>query len=125
MEIVFHLVDPNIALDALSHNPKFQRAMEINRRIRRSEARLIAIVDRCLSNLDSYQLFDALASVSKLPLEDKRRYIEIVRDSREYTEREIGAIERLVCSGSAFVLKQIIDEARDRKIQEEIEEMLR
>lgn len=122
---MFHSVDPNIALDALSHSPQFQRTLEINRRIRRNQARLMAIVDRCLSNLDSYQLFDALASVSKLPLEDKKRYIEIIRDSGEYTEREVRAIERLVRSGAAFALKQIIDEARDRKIQEEIEEMLR
>ena len=86
--------------------------------------RLAIIVERCLASPAAYQLFDILSSISQLDLEDKLEYMELVKESGAYTDEEIYALERLILSGAAHYLMEVIDQVRDEKIQREIDEML-
>tara|TARA_Y100000588_G_scaffold201101_1_gene214746 strand:- start:890 stop:1207 length:318 start_codon:yes stop_codon:yes gene_type:complete len=86
--------------------------------------RLAMIVERCLQSKAAYQLFDMLASISKLDQDDKQEYMEMVKDSGVYSDEEIYALERLILSGAASYFKSVIDQVRDEQVQLEIEEML-
>ena len=85
--------------------------------------RLAVIVDRCLESEAAYKLFDMLA-VSRLDMEDRLEYIELVKDSGLYTDEEIHAIERLIVSGTAGYFKDVIDAVREEQVQREIDQML-
>ena len=54
--------------------------------------RLAVIVERCLESPAAYQLFDMLASISKLDQEDKLEYMELVKESGVYSDEEIEAL---------------------------------
>jgi len=86
--------------------------------------RLASIVERCLESSAAYKLFDMLASIAKLDLEDKLEYMELVRNSGAYTDEEIHAIERLILSGAALYFKEVIDQVREEQVQREIDTML-
>ena len=86
--------------------------------------RLAVIVERCLQSPAAYQLFDMLASISKLDREEKLEYMEHVKESGAYSDEEIDALERLILSGAAHYFKGVIDQVRDEQIQREIVEMM-
>jgi hypothetical protein len=86
--------------------------------------RLAVIVDRCLESEAAYKLFDMLGAVSQLEMDDRLAYVEMVKDSGLYTEEEIGAIERLIVSGTAGFFKQVIDQVRDEQVLREIDELV-
>lgn len=86
--------------------------------------RLALIVDRCLESEAAYKLFDMLGAISQLDIEAKLRYVELVRESGVYTDEEIDAIERLILSGTAQYLKDVIDQVREEQVQREIEELV-
>ena len=86
--------------------------------------RLAVIVDRCLESEAAYKLFDMLGAVSQLEMDDRLAYVEMVKDSGLYTEEEIGAIERLIVSGTAGFFKQVIDQVRDEQVHREIDELV-
>jgi hypothetical protein len=86
--------------------------------------RLAVIVDRCLESEAAYKLFDMLGAVSRLDMEDRLEYIELVKDSGLYTDEEIHAIERLIVSGTAGYFKDVIDEVREEQVKREIDQML-
>jgi hypothetical protein len=86
--------------------------------------RLAVIVDRCLESEAAYNLFDMLGAVSRLDMEDRLEYIELVKDSGLYTDEEIHAIERLIVSGTAGYFKDVIDEVREEQVKREIDQML-
>ena len=86
--------------------------------------RLAVIVERCLESPAAYQLFDMLASISKLDQEDKLEYMELVKESGVYSDEEIDALERLILSGAAHYFKGVIDQVRDEQVQREIAEMM-
>ena len=86
--------------------------------------RLAVIVDRCLESEAAYKLFDMLGAVSRLDMEDRLEYIELVKDSGLYTDEEIHAIERLIVSGTAGYFKDVIDQVREEQVRREIDQML-
>ena len=86
--------------------------------------RLAVIVERCLESPAAYQLFDMLASISKMDREDKLEYMELVKDSGVYSDEEIDALERLILSGAAHYLMGAIEQVREEQIQREIAEMV-
>ena len=83
--------------------------------------RLAQIVDRCLESEAAYKLFDMLGAVSRLDMEDRLAYIDLVRESGLYTAEEIHAIERLIVSGTAGYFKEVIDQVREEHVRREIE----
>ena len=83
--------------------------------------RLANIVEQCLGSQAAYKLFDMLSSISDLDKQSKRQYMELVRDSGEYNDEEIDAIERLIASGAASYFKDAIDQVREEQVQREIE----
>ena len=86
--------------------------------------RLAAIVERCLASPSAYKLFDTLAAVARLDLQDRMEYLELVRESGIYNEEEIGSVERLILSGTAQYFKEVIDQVREERVQREIGDML-
>ena len=86
--------------------------------------RLALIVDRCLESEAAYKLFDMLGAISQLDVEAKLEYVGLVRESGVYTDEEIHAIERLILSGTAQYLKEVIDQVREEQIQREIAELI-
>mgnify|MGYP001241049853 FL=1 len=49
--------------------------------------RLASIVEQCLGSQAAYKLFDMLSAISDLDKQSKTRYMELVRDSGEYSLR--------------------------------------
>ena len=86
--------------------------------------RLAHIVERCLESEAAYKLFDMLGAVSRLEMDDRLEYVNLVRDSGLYTDEEIHAIERLVVSGTAAFFKDVIDQVREEQVRREIDNML-
>ena len=86
--------------------------------------RLAVIVDRCLESEAAYKLFDMLGAVSRLDMEDRLEYIELVKDSGLYSDEGIHAIERLIVSATAGYFKDVIDAVREEQVQREIDQML-
>ncbi len=86
--------------------------------------RLAVIVDRCLESEAAYKLFDMLGAVSRLDMEERFEYIELVKESGLYSDEEINAIERLIVSGTAGYFKDVIDQVRDEQVQREIGQLL-
>lgn len=86
--------------------------------------RLALIVDRCLESEAAYKLFDMLGAVSRLDMEDRLAYVELVRESGLYTDEEVRAIERLIVSGTAGYFKEVIDQVREEQVQREIAQLL-
>lgn len=85
--------------------------------------RLAFVIDRCLASEAAYKLFDMLGAVSRLDMEDRLAYIELVRSSGLYMEEEVQAIERLIMSGVAVLFKDMIDTVREEKVRLEIKEL--
>ena len=90
-----------------------------------SEERLAVIVDRCLESEAAYKLFERLGAIARLPMEDRLAYIARVRDSGQYSEEEVHAVERLVLTGTASSFKEVIDQVREERVQHEIERLTR
>ena len=86
--------------------------------------RLSLIAERCLESEAAYKLFDMLGAISQMDLEAKLEYVELVREAGVYSAEEIGAIERLILSGSAQQFKKLIDQRRDERVQDEIDVLL-
>ena len=86
--------------------------------------RLALIVDRCLESEAAYKLFDMLSSVAQLDIEAKLEYIDLIRESGVYSQDEIHALERLIISGAAQYLKEVIDQVRDEQVQREIDSLV-
>ncbi len=86
--------------------------------------RLAAIIERCLASQSAYKLFDTLAAVARLDLQDRMKYMELVKESGVYTEEEIRSVERLILSGTAQYFKEVIDQVREEWVQREIGDML-
>ena len=86
--------------------------------------RLASIVEQCLGSQAAYKLFDMLSAISDLDKQSKTRYMELVRDSGEYSEDEINAIERLIATGAASYFKAVIDQVREEQVQREIEALI-
>ena len=86
--------------------------------------RLASIVEQCLGSQAAYKLFDMLSSISDLDKHSKSKYMELVRDSCEYNDEEIDAIERLIASGAASYFKDVIDQVREEQVQREIEALV-
>lgn len=86
--------------------------------------RLATIVDRCLESEAAYKLFDMLGAVSRLDMDDRLEYVELVKDSGLYTDEEIHAIERLVVSGTAAYFKDVIDQVREEQVRREIDDLV-
>ena len=86
--------------------------------------RLAAIVERCLASPSAYKLFDTLASVARLDLEERMGFMELVKKSNVYTEEEIRSVERLILSGTAQYFKEVIDQVREERVQREIGDLL-
>ncbi|MBM3276905.1 MAG: hypothetical protein FJY95_02315 [Candidatus Handelsmanbacteria bacterium] len=86
--------------------------------------RLAQIVECCLESDSAYKLFDMLGAISQLDVEAKLHYMALVREAGVYNEEEIHAIGRLILSGSAQYLKEMIDKVRDEQVCREIDEMI-
>ncbi len=86
--------------------------------------RLALIVDRCLESEAAYKLFDMLSSVAQLDIEAKVEYIDLIRESGVYSQEEIHALERLIISGAAHYLKEVIDQVRDEQVRREIDSLV-
>lgn len=86
--------------------------------------RLANIVERCLESEAAYKLFDMLGAVSRLEMDDRLEYIELVKDSGLYTDEEIHAIERLIVSGTAAYFKDVIDQVREEQVRREIDALV-
>jgi hypothetical protein len=59
-----------------------------------------------------------------MDVESRVEYLNNVKKSGVYTEEEIFAIERLIMSEVAVYFMDVINTARERQVQHEIEEML-
>lgn len=90
-----------------------------------SEERLAAIVERCLGSEAAYKLFERLGAIARLPMEERLAYISRVRDSGQYTEEELHAVERLVVTGTASSFQEVIDQVREERVRNEIERLTR
>ena len=86
--------------------------------------RLAVIIERCLASRSAYKLFDTLAAVARLDLQDRMEYVELVKESGVYTEEEIRSVERLILSGTAQYFKEAIDRVREERVQREIGDLL-
>jgi len=62
--------------------------------------------------------------VALMDVESRVEYLNNVKKSGVYTEEEIFAIERLIMSEVAVYFMDVINTARERQVQHEIEEML-
>lgn len=89
------------------------------------EERLAVIVDRCLESGAAYKLFERLGAIARLPMDERLAYLARVRDSGQYTEEEMHAVERLVVTGAASSFREVIDQVRQERVQHEIERLTR
>ena len=66
------------------------------------------IVDRCLESEAAYKLFDMLGAVSRLDMEDRLEYIELVKDSGLYTDEEIEKVCEVTIPISALASRPLV-----------------
>ena len=86
--------------------------------------RLAQIVECCLESEPAYKLFDMLGAISKLDVDAKLHYMDLVRESGVYSEEEVQAIGRLILTGTAQYFKDMIDKVREEQVRREIDEMM-
>ena len=79
---------------------------------------------RCLENERSYRFFCHLSSLSRLDEMERERILNYLEATGDFESFELEAIRRLVTSDVARAFKDLVDLARDIRIEQEIDAML-
>ena len=61
-----------------------------------------------------------LDSLSQLPEDAKKAYLEDIELHGTYDDEEMGALRRLIVDGGAHAFKHLVDVVRDIRVQQEI-----
>ena len=91
----------------------------------KSKHKLLSAAKRCLEDEKCYRFFTLLDSLSQLPEDAKKAYLEDIELHGTYDDEEMGALRRLIVDGGAHAFKHLVDVVRDIRVQQEIDSMLK
>ena len=90
--------------------------------------RMANVIDEALESSATYQMFSMFAGLSRLPIAEKLRYIDEIKEKRVYSDEQLKAITHLILGedGSgrgARAIMQEIETIREEKVSREIDDM--
>ncbi len=86
---------------------------------------LLSAACRCLNDHRSYLFFDRMAALARQASHKKEQFLNSLETLGAYEAYELATIRRLVMEGGAIAFKELVDQVRGIRVQQEIETMVR
>ena len=91
----------------------------------RRKQELLSAACRCLDDHGSYLFFDRMAALARQASHKKEWFSKSQETLEAYETDELATIQRLGMEGGAIVFKELVDQVREIRVQQEIETMVR